>query len=146
MPVSKRHKETQDRAAGKTGKKEVALPGGRRLDAATSKRAVEVELSGRPDRLRAAASRLKSAAKAVQAEAAGKTGKTEVPLPGGRRLDAATTTQKILAVPQRDIAKGVAAMKTVGTRGTVRNLTGTKSVSVTPSRSNKPASGRTSKR
>ena len=118
MPESETHKAVKTRAAGKTGKTEVALPSGRKLDAATGKYAVEVELSGSTRRLKTAASRLKASGK-----------------PG-----------RVLVVPQKDISKATDAMNTVGTRGTVRNLTGSKRVSVAPSRPSRASSGRPSER
>jgi len=89
--------------------------------------------------------------------AAGKSGKTEVPLKGKRRLDAASKgkateiersgnsdglekaarrlkssrkPQKVLQVPQKDMSKAVQAMKKVGVGGTVKNMSGTKRRSV----------------
>ena len=43
MTESQSHKSAKKRAAGKSGNIEVPLPGGRRLDAATPKKAIEVE-------------------------------------------------------------------------------------------------------
>ncbi len=90
-------------------------------------------------------------------KAAGKSGKTEVPLKGKRRLDAASRQkateiersgnidalekaarrlkasrkpQKVLQVPQKDISKAVQAMKNVGVGGTVKNMSETKRRSV----------------
>jgi len=90
-------------------------------------------------------------------KAAGKSGKTEVPLKGNRRLDAASKNkaaeiersgnmdglvraarrlktsrkpQKVLQVPQKDMLKAVQAMKKVGVGGTVKNMSGTKRRSV----------------
>ena len=95
--------------------------------------------------------------KRAKAKAAGKSGTTEKPLPGNRRLDAATkirateiersgTTeglkkaaqrlkssrkpQKVLQVPQKDMDAAAQAMKKVGIGGTVKNMAGTKSRSV----------------
>ena len=90
--------------------------------------------------------------------AAGVNGKTEVPLSGGRRLDALTlggrateversgtakgleaaarrlrdadANQHVLRVPQKDIDAAAEAMHKIGVRGTVRNLAGTKRRSV----------------
>ena len=51
MSESKSHKLHKRKAAGKSGKTEVKLPGGRRLDAATRNRATEIERSGNFDRI-----------------------------------------------------------------------------------------------
>ena len=118
MTVSQTHKRAQARAAGPKGKTEVAISRGRRLDATTARSATEIELSGSAQRLKTAASRLKSSGK----------------------------SSKVLVVPQKDLTKAGAAMRSVGVKGTVRNLTGSKRVSVSPSRANKPASGRTTRR
>lgn len=92
--------------------------------------------------------------------AAGGAGEVEVPLPGGRRLDAlsadgrateverggtpqaleaaarrlrdAPARQHVLQVPQKDMPAAVAAMRKVGVRGTVKNLAGTKRQTVRP--------------
>lgn len=94
----------------------------------------------------------------AKGNAAGVNGKTEVPLPGGRRLDALTqggrateversgtaegleaaarrlqaakATQHVLRVPQKDMDAAAEAMREIGVRGTVRNLAGTKRRSV----------------
>ncbi len=95
--------------------------------------------------------------KRAQAKAAGKTGKTEVPISRNRRLDAkstkkateversgnpkmlekaaqrlkdAGTPQKVLQVPYRDMGKAADAMKSAKVKGTVKNITGTKRRSV----------------
>ena len=95
--------------------------------------------------------------KKAKKKAAGKSGKTEVPLKGKRRLDAASKLkateiersgnmyglekaarrlkasrklQKVLQVPQKDMPKAVQAMKNVGVGGTVKNMSGTKRRSV----------------
>ena len=94
-------------------------------------------------------------------KAAGKGGKTEVPLTHNRRLDALTkdgkkateversgdpamlekaarrlnaskAPQKVLQVPNPDITAAAGAMRKVGVSGTVKNLGGTKSRSVRP--------------
>lgn len=98
-----------------------------------------------------------SSHKRAKSKAAGKSGKTEVPLKGNRRLDATSKRkateiersgkldglvkaarrlkasqkpQKILQVPQKDIPKAVQAMKNVGVGGTVKNMSGTRRRSV----------------
>ena len=95
--------------------------------------------------------------KRAQSKAAGKHGKTEVPLPGNRRLDAESKrtateversgdasrlaaaarrlkasgkAQKVLQVPHKDMGKAVDAMKSTKTNGTVKNMGGTKRRSV----------------
>ncbi|GBE14991.1 hypothetical protein BMS3Abin14_01045 [bacterium BMS3Abin14] len=95
--------------------------------------------------------------KRAKSEAAGKSGKTEVPISRNRNLDAATAKkgteversgtqqgldkaarrlkssgkpQKVLQVPQKDMGKAVAAMKKVGVSGTVKNMGGTQRRSV----------------
>ena len=93
------HKETKVREAGTKGKTEVAISRGRRIDAATASRAIEVETSGSPDRLRQAARRLAES---------------------GRR-------QHVMVVPERDMPKATEAMRRSRVTGTVRNLSGTKS-------------------
>ncbi len=94
-------------------------------------------------------------------KAAGPGGQTEVPLPGGKRLDARTqgggrvtelersgsapglaaaarrlkpsgAPQKVLQVPQKDMDAAAAAMRKVRVGGTVKNMGGTKRRSVRP--------------
>jgi len=94
--------------------------------------------------------------KGAKTKAAGKGGKTEVPLSKGRRLDAITAngdrateiersgapgqlekaarrlksseaTKKVLKVPQSDMDAAATAMRAVGVSGTVENISGTKS-------------------
>lgn len=101
MGESRAHKATKRREAGKGGKTEVPTKGGR-LDAATQKRAVEVERSGSPQRLRRAATKLKDSGKPT----------------------------RVLVVPQKDLAKGREAMRDARTSGTVKNMSGTKSTHV----------------
>ena len=81
---------------------EVPLKGGRRLDAASPKRATEVERSGNRRSLEAAA----------------------------RRLQASGKLQKVLQVPQTDMSKAAKAMNSQGVKGTVKNMSGTKRRSV----------------
>jgi hypothetical protein len=93
--------------------------------------------------------------KGAKTKAAGKGGQTEVPLPGGRSLDALTgdgkkateiersgepaklqtaarrlkaskAPEKVLKVPQNDMEAAAAAMRAVGVSGDVTNLSGTK--------------------
>ena len=49
MSESSRHKRAKSKAAGRQGITEKPLPGGRRLDAASKKRATEVERSGKKE-------------------------------------------------------------------------------------------------
>ncbi len=99
MSESKRHKQLKRRAAGSSGRTEVPLQGGGRLDAATKRRATEVELS---ENFPAAASRLQRSG----------------------------LNQKVLQVPQQDMPKARAAMRAAGVGGTVKNLSGTRRSSV----------------
>ncbi len=98
-----------------------------------------------------------SSHKRAKSKAAGKGGKTEVPIKGTRRLDAMSKRkateiersgtmegleraarrlkasrkpQKVLQVPQKDMTKAVQAMKNVGVSVTVKNMSGTKRRSV----------------
>lgn len=98
------HKRAKAKAAGKKGKTEAAISGGRRLDALThsGKRATEVERSGSPKNLEKAA----------------------------RRLRDSGASQKVLQVPQHDMASAAEAMRKVGVNGTVKNMTGNKRRSV----------------
>ena len=102
MPESKSHKQAKRRAAGKSGTTEKPLKDGRRLDAVSKGRATEIERSGDTKALLKAAKRLKDS---------------------GKR-------QKVLQVPQKDMAKAVQAMREVGASGTVKNMSGTKRRSV----------------
>ena len=102
MSETTSHERAKQKAAGKTGKTEVRITGNRRLDAATKKKATEIERSGTMDGLVKAAQRLKSSRK----------------------------PQKVLQVPQKDMSKAVQAMKRVGAGGSVKNMSGTKRRSV----------------
>lgn len=102
MSESKSHKNAKTKAAGKKGKTEVPLSRNRRLDAATKKKATEVERSGSSTGLEKAAQRLKDSGK----------------------------PQKVLQVPQKDMPKATAAMRKKKVSGTVKNMGGTKRVSV----------------
>jgi len=103
MAETTSHKRAKAKAAGKGGSKEVKL-GRRRLDALTAskKRATEVERSGNPRSLKAAA----------------------------RRLKTSKAPQKVLQVPQRDMSKARQAMRAAKVKGTVKNMTSTKRTSV----------------
>lgn len=103
MSESESHKRAKAKAAGKSGDTEVPL-GSSRLDAATQKKAVEVERSGTDQALEKAAKRLKASGK----------------------------SQKVLQVPQKDMSKAVEAMQKEGVSGTVKNMGGTKRRSARP--------------
>lgn len=104
MSKSPSHKRAQSKAAGKGGRTEVKLRGGKRLDALTKsgKKATEVERSGTSAGLEKVAQRLKMK----------------------------RSKQKVLQVPQKDMLKAVQAMKKKGVKGTVKNMAGTKRRSV----------------
>lgn len=102
MGVSPSHRRAQTKAAGKSGKTETPLSRDRRLDARTPKTATEIERSGSAARLEKAAQRLKDS----------------------------RAPQKVLQVPQKDMPKAAQAMKDTGTKGTVKNMGGTKRRSV----------------
>lgn len=102
MAETPSHKHAKGAAAGRRGETEVPLSRRRRLDAATQKKATEVERSGSQSNLEKAARRLKASGK----------------------------PQKVLQVPQQDIPKAVKAMRKVGTNGTVKNMSGSKRRSV----------------
>lgn len=102
MPESKSHKMAKRKAAGKSGETEVSLPRGRRLDAATARKATEIERSGDSRKLEQAAKRLRDSGK----------------------------PQKVLVVPNQDMGKAAEAMRTAKVKGTVKNISGTKRRSV----------------
>jgi len=98
MSESKAHKRAKKKAAGKSGQTEVPLGDGRKLDAATKNRATEVERSGTKTGLGKAVLRLRDSGK----------------------------NQKILQVPQKDMAKAIKAMQENCVSGTVKNMGSTK--------------------
>lgn len=102
MAETSSHKRAKGSAAGRGGKTEVPLSRGRRLDAATQKKATEIERSGSQSALEKAARRLKASGK----------------------------LQKVLQVPQKDMPKAAKAMQKVGTKGTIKNMSGTKRRSI----------------
>lgn len=104
MSETESHKRAKSKAAGKSGQTEKPLPGNQRLDAATKKKATEIERSGSANGLKKAAKRLKVSGK----------------------------PQKVLQVPQKDMDKAAEAMRDIGISGTVKNMGGTKSRSVRP--------------
>ncbi len=107
MAKSESHRRAQRRAAGPGGTTEKKQKGGTRLDALSQggKRATEVERSGSKQGLKKAAQRLK------KAEGDG-------------------ASQRVLQVPQADMAAAAAAMRDVGVSGSVKNMGGTKRHSV----------------
>lgn len=104
MTETTSHRRAKGAAAGRRGRTEVPVSRGRQLDAlsASGSRATEVERSGAHQGLYAAA----------------------------RRLKASPAPQKVLQVPQHDMPKARRAMRNVGVKGTVKNMSGTKSSSV----------------
>ena len=100
MAETKAHRAAKRKAAGRGGKTEARLPGGGRLDARTKGggRATEVERSGDTAKLAKAA----------------------------RRLQKSGAPQKVLQVPQGDMAKAREAMRRAGIGGTVKNMSGKK--------------------
>lgn len=102
MAESQAHRRAKVKAAGKGGETETPLPGNKRLDAKTRTKATEVERSGNTKQLEKAALRLKQSRK----------------------------PQSVMQVPQKDMGKAADAMKKVGVKGTVKNMTGTKRRSV----------------
>lgn len=99
MSETDSHRRAKRAAAGKDGRTEVPLSGGRRLDAASKKRATEVERSGNAQNLEKAARRLKSSGK----------------------------PQKVLQVPHADMPKARQALRKAKVSGTVKNMSGSKS-------------------
>lgn len=100
--------------------------------------------------------------KIAKKKAAGKNGETEVPLPGGKFLDAANKDtaseiersgtkigldkavqrlklskkpKKVLQVPQKDLNKAADALRRGRTGGTAKNMSGTNSIKVNKPRS-----------
>ena len=106
MSETPAHRRAKNRAAGTGGKTEVPISGNQRLDALSTggRRATEVERSGSRAGLDAAADRLK---------------KSGAP-------------QKVLQVPQKDMATAADAMRRAGVGGTIKNMGGTKRQSVRP--------------
>lgn len=106
MPEKSTHRRAKKKAAGYGGKTEVSLPGNKRLDAITKnrRRATEVERSGLPNRLDAAAQRLKKS----------------------------RASKKVLQVPQYDMGNAVKSMRKEGIGGTVKSMDGTRYWRVPP--------------
>lgn len=108
MAETNAHRRAKRKAAGFRGRTEVPVSGNRRLDALTRRghRATEVERSGTPAGLRAAAQRLK---------------RSRAP-------------EKVLQVPQWNMNAAARAMRQVGIGGTVKNMGDTKRRRVRPPR------------
>lgn len=104
MAETTSHKQAKGAAAGRKGQTEKPLKYGRRLDAISSggKKVTEVERSGTTQGLKRAVARLKS----VKAP------------------------QKVLQVPQPHMPKASQAMRSMKVKGTVKNMTGTRRISV----------------
>ena len=102
MSESHSHRRAKKSAAGPQGRVEVKQRGGTRLDARSRSKATEVERSGQPAMLERAANRLRKE----------------------------HASQKVLQVPQHDMPKARHAMRKVGVKGTVKNMSGTKRNSV----------------
>jgi len=102
MAESQAHRRAKAQAAGRSGTKEKLIKGNRRLDAQTKVKATEVERSGSTQGLKKAISRLKTSRK----------------------------PQKVLQVPQQNIANAVKLMKERRVKGTVKNMGGTRRRSV----------------
>ena len=104
MSETPAHRRAKNTAAGSGGTTEATLRGNQRLDALTKGgvRATEVERSGSTGGLDAATNRLKQ---------------SDAP-------------QKVLQVPQKDMAAAAVAMRKAGVGGTVKNMGGTKRRSV----------------
>lgn len=106
MAESARHKSLKKRDAGRSGKTEVKLPSGRRIDAVTGRgTAVEIERSGTPG-IKKSVGSLKEAVKS----------------------GVARNTR--IRVPQKDMPEAIREMKKQGVRGQVTNLGGTRKVKI----------------
>lgn len=107
MAKRDRHRQLVRREAGKTGKTEVRLPSGSRLDVLTRRGvAKEIELYNDPEKLRLAVSRLKEA------------------------KDKGMAKEVILKVAQPNMPDGVRVMEELKVEGTVSNLKGSKALIV----------------
>lgn len=107
MAKKDRHRQLLNKEAGKTGRTEVPLPSGARLDVLTrSGIGKEIERDSAHEKLLMAASRLKEA------------------------KDRGIAKKVILKVPQPNIPDAVKAMKKVKVPGTVSNLKGSKVIPV----------------
>lgn len=97
MAEKSTHERMKTKMAEKTGKKEVPIKGGMRLDVMTRHKAVEIERSKSMSSLKKAATRLEKSGK----------------------------SQKLLVVPQTSMKSAREAMRAVGVSGTVSNISGT---------------------
>lgn len=112
MAESRSHKRTKRKAAGKTGKTETTICNNRRLDATTKSKAVEVERSGRRSRLKHSVIKLVDSGK----------------------------KQRVLIVPNKDLALARKVMRENCVSGTVKNLSGSYSQHIRPKNCNPPKS------
>lgn len=96
------YRQAKRRAVGPDGLNDVPMKRVRRIDASSPNRATEVERSGDPERIRLAVLRLKNSER----------------------------QQKILQVPHSYVPLAAYTMWNVGVSGTVKNLSGTKTVRV----------------
>lgn len=96
--AKQQHTRITRRLAGPKGKREVPIPGRRRLDVKKGNLALEVERSSNPQRIRQAISRLRSQPNA----------------------------RKELRVPQNNLDKATEIAREVGTPLTLKNLGGTR--------------------
>ncbi len=96
--AKQQHTRITRRLAGPKGRREVPIPGRRRLDIKKGNLALEVERSSNPQRIRQAIGRLRSQPNA----------------------------RKELRVPQNNLNKATEIAKQVGTPLTVKNLGGTR--------------------
>ena len=113
MPESAGHKSLKNKDAGRSGKTEVKLPSGKRLDAVTSSgTGVEIERGGAAG-IKKSVGSLKEAVKTGVAKNAR------------------------IRVPQPDMPKAVEEMKKQRVSGQVTNLSGTRKVNVPKAKNKK---------
>ena len=107
MAKRDRHRQLVRREAGKTGKTEVPLPSGSRLDVLTRRgTGKEIELDNDPEKLRLAVFRLKEA------------------------KDKGIAREVILKVAQPNMPDALKVMEELKVEGTVSNLKGSKALLV----------------
>ncbi len=93
MPESSKHRRIKGTEAGKSGKTETPLPGGKILDARTARKAVEVQTTVTPQEL----------------------------LKAAKRLRASGRPQKVLVVPKpKHVGEAAKAMRQAKVSGTAR--------------------------
>jgi hypothetical protein len=110
MAKKDRHSQLLKKEAGKTGRIEIPLPSGSRLDVLTRRGiGTEIELNSDPEKLRMAASRLKEA------------------------IDTEIAKKGVLKVPQPAMANAAEAMRAEKVQGIVSNLKGSKTLPVSKS-------------